>query len=78
MKVIRNAPEFQPFSIQVETKEDAQLLFSLLGAVSTEIERRVTGKEVNSYTTYIELMKILGKDAVPRQLKVTPREENFW
>lgn len=78
MKVVHNEPEFQPFSIQVETKEDAQLLFSLLGAVSVEIEKRVTGKEVNSYTTYVELMRILGKDAVPRQLKVIPREEDFW
>lgn len=77
MKVVHNEPEFQPFSIQVETKEDAQLLFSLLGAVSTEIERRVTGKEVNSFNTYVQLKEILGKDAVPFQLRITPRDEDF-
>ena len=73
MKVVRNEPEFQPFSILVETKEDAQLLFSLLGAVSYEIERHVTGKVIDSYNTYIELKRILGEDAVPFELAVTSR-----
>lgn len=77
MKVVHNEPEFQPFSIQVETKEDAQLLFSLLEAVSLEIERYVTGKAINSYKTYAELKEILGKDAVPFLLKVTSQGEDF-
>ena len=77
MKVVHNEPEFRPFAIQVETKEEAQLLFSLLGAVSFDIERHVTGKVVNSYKTYAELKEILGKDAVPLLLKVIPRDEDF-
>ncbi len=77
MKVIHNEPEFRPFVIQVETKEEAQLLFSLLGAVSTHIEQEVTGKVVNSYDTYAELYRLLGRDAVTGKLKIQLREDYY-
>jgi len=75
MKVIHNEPEFRPFAIQIETREEAQLLFSLLGAVSITIERGVTGKVVNSITTYEELRRALGKDAVFGKLAITLTRE---
>ncbi len=77
MKVIHNEPEFRPFSIQIETKEEAQLIFSLLGAVSTNIEQEVTGKVVNSYDTYVELVRLLGRDLVPGKLVVELRGDYY-
>ena len=68
MKVIHNEPEFRPFAIQIETKEEAQLIFSLLGAVCPHIEQEVSGKVVNSYDTYNEVVEVLGQDAVHGKL----------
>lgn len=77
MKVIHNEPEFRPFAIQIETKEEAQLLYNLLGAVNTNIEQGVTGKVVNSYDTYAELSRLLGRDVVSGKLRIELKKDYY-
>jgi len=63
MKVIHNEPEFRPFAIQIETKEEAVFMLNLLGTVSRAVEEAVVGEAVNTFKVYQKLRNILGKDA---------------
>ena len=46
MKIIYDTPkkEFEPFSIRIETEDEAKVITSLLGGISMEILREITGK----------------------------------
>ena len=46
MKIIYDTPkkEFEPFSIRIETEDEAKVITSLIGGVSMEILREITGK----------------------------------
>ena len=46
MKIVYDTPkkEFEPFSIRIETEDEAKVITSLLGGISMEILREITGK----------------------------------
>lgn len=46
MKIVYDTPkkEFEPFSIRIETEDEAKVITSLIGGISMEILREITGK----------------------------------
>ena len=46
MKIVYDTPkkEFEPFSIRIETEDEAKVITSLIGGVSMEILREITRK----------------------------------
>lgn len=46
MKIVYDTPkkEFEPFSIRIETEDEAKIITALLGGISMELLREITGK----------------------------------